>query len=143
MTASWVRVLWTVQYKQQRLCLCSPKKWSTYTHRHFNETIRFQFHFAFQRWRFMRLLVAIVVGSHTHKKCKRKTFTVNAQSKHSVSYVWISGRFAFLAVFFFFLTSAYCTVHGTWTMQIGKWTVFLMWTVIQKLFFYCFQFLVK
>ena len=38
-----------------------------------------------------------------------------------------------LAFFLFFLTSA-------WTVQIGKWTVFLVWTVIPKLFFYYFQF---
>ena len=54
-------------------------------HRHFNETVRIEFHFVFQRGRFARLLAATVARSHTHQKRKRKMVTVNAQSKRSLN----------------------------------------------------------
>ena len=57
-------------------------------HRRFNETVRFQFHFAFQRRRFMRLSLATIAGSHAHKKRKHQMFIVNAQSKRSLRDVY-------------------------------------------------------
>ena len=41
---------------------------------------------------------------------------------------------------FFFWTSAWCTVHGTWTIHQGIWTMFFNVNNNQKLFFYYFQF---
>ena len=84
---------------QHVLCLCSPKKWSTYTHRRFNETLRIEFHFAFQRGGFARLLATTVAGSHAHQKRKRKMLTVNAQSKRSLSqvFVWLETSFKTMA----------------------------------------------
>ena len=45
---------------------------------------------------------------------------------------------AFLA-FFFLRTSASCIVHGTWTVQVGKWTVTRAWTETFLLFFLLFS----
>ena len=39
--------------------------------------------------------------------------------------VWITSSTSMSSIFgFFFFTSSSCTVHGTWTMHRGKWTVF-------------------
>ena len=43
-----------------------------------------EFHFAFRRGGFARLLATTVAGSHAHQKSKHKTVTVNAQSKRSL-----------------------------------------------------------
>ena len=45
--------------------------------------------------------------------------------------------------FLFLLTSAWCTVHGTWLVHQDIWTVYHAWTVTFLLFFfYCFRFLI-
>ena len=47
----------------------------------------------------------------------------------------------FYAFFFFFLLqlSASCTIHGTWTMQSGIWTVILKVNSNQKIIFLLFS----
>ena len=75
----------------------------------------------------------------TQRRIQRKKLNPNgALSVYLVCALafWTS---TFQEFFFFFFNKSYCTGHGTWTVQIGMWTVILKVNSNRKMIFLLFS----